>query len=242
MREFLLPGLSPEHRMSVESVVAILRRVHSLNAGHITADDAGLGARGSTSGSSAPSNPVSSGAENLTPVAQTLAGIHQARDASRRPGAMYEAVCKNFFGFQRQLNRQKMAMDRLLSGVFPRDDSSSPAAPIFQQSIQLQFPAGGVSGARFRCVNKTGSRKKVTFANESVRSEVAGVIDGASLAFQPSSMSLAADEAIVMQVTLDLTECVDLGTNPVEASADVVMDGETAMKLWISADVYTAPT
>jgi len=175
----------------------------------------------------------------LARLVQFLAAVHALSSNPRQPQqAGYELIVRRFTELQTQLRRQKLAIERLLGDAFATGDATTARTPVFQQTLHLQAARGGVASGRLRCVNRNEQLAVVEFAAGPVLGDRSGRVENARLEVTPQRTRLAPGAAATLTATVVLSDCAALPDDVLDASADILMDGEVALRLWVSVELH----
>ena len=240
----MLQLLSLLQRVPVETAVSLLKGMNEQRA-------AAQGSDGE-SGTAAPGAGIASGQApfigilpsqlaarpELTQLVHLLMSIHALSGHQQPRPAAYEQIFRRFTEFQTQLRRQKLAVERLIGHAFTSTEAATALAPAFQQTIHLQARRGAAASGRFRCVNRKSHPVTVEFEPGAVLGDRTGSIDAALLEISPARCSLAPNASTTLTALLDLSACAELADDHVDAGADILMDNEVALKLWISVELH----
>jgi hypothetical protein len=169
-------------------------------------------------------------------VAALLAWPHASTNA---PGAelSYDALSRRVLDFQAQARRQKLALERLLGQAFAADNSAGTLVPTFQQTLYLQCPRDGRSAGRFRCVNRTARAASFEVKCEPMIGKASGRLPGAQAVVEPSTGTVGPGESMTLQAIVDFSRCGPIDDDEVGAAAEVRLDGDCVLKLWIAVEL-----
>jgi len=177
---------------------------------------------------------------DFTAIVEALRSIHAGFQSNRRP---YEEIHQTFHELEARLKDHLVALDRVLGHRAKPEKPTKAVLHALQQTIFLQCSRSGKTAGRFRCVNRTGKPAYVDFRTRSYGDVAA--ISGATLAFEPSVQNLAPDEAAIFRAVVDLSNCPqtpdetpELGANVYLMGADIHLNGELTLKLFISIEIY----
>jgi hypothetical protein len=87
-------------------------------------------------------------------------------------------------------------------------------------------------------VNRTGRSARLRATTDHVIGDVSGRVDDAVLVIEPAERSLAADQSVTMSATIDLTRCTASDDRRLDAAANIWLDDDVALRLWITVEVY----
>jgi hypothetical protein len=99
----------------------------------------------------------------------------------------------------------------------------------------VQSASRGKTAARFRVVNRTG---KCSFVNFRPRFAAESGMPEAALTFEPNSLHLEAGQATICKAVIDLSRCPDSANKALEMGADIYLNTELTLKLFICVEVY----
>lgn len=179
---------------------------------------------------------------DVSNVVRLLTAVHSATDPASLTGSeTYRRVRSRLRDFELGLRRQKSLVEQILSAASPESSSQAGAvtsvSAMFQQTLYLKCPLGGVSSGRFRCRNRSGERADVVVVPRPLLDQSGTPVREASLEVSPRKCDIAAGEELIVKVTLDLGDCRDLDNRTLEGSVDVLMEGRMGLKLWLEVEV-----
>ena len=226
---------------TIDALVVLLKTIHEQRPSDVAesrqrdaaaAPDAARQQQSSDSGRLS-ADGASTQAERFKRMVQSGGAIHDATGGNIPRTNAYEKTFQQFYAFQKQLTKQKAAMDHLLESAFNQPKAALPPAPVFQQTIYLQCPRHGGATGFFRCINRTSSCVSVSFS-EPLLVNGTNAEAAASITLDPRSAGLEPAEDTVFQVTADLSESWEITADRLLVLVDVLMDGELTAKLWVS--------
>ena len=192
-----------------------------------------------------PLGPLRPGPQAMTPdlsmLTQLLSTWYKTTDDNQGGShhRNYDQLHQKFRDFETQLRKQKHLVDKLLShGGATKEDAGATGPVGLQQTIFIQCPRGGRSGARFRVINRTSRSALVRARVSEFRGERSQPVDDAMLTFSPVDYTLESGEATIVSAMVDLTRCPEITTDEVHVAADVLLDDQPALKLWVNVEVY----
>jgi hypothetical protein len=174
-------------------------------------------------------------APDFKPIVEALKSFHTTLQSDA--GANYSQDYAEFEELASTLRKQSAAVDRRL-GVLDSPTRSKATLHAVQQTLFVQCANRGKTAARFRVVNRTG---KASFVNFRPRladiSSVTGVAELA-LNFEPTGLHLEPLQAAICKAVIDLSKCSHIPDQTLEMGADVYLNSELTLKLFLSVEVY----
>jgi hypothetical protein len=219
-------------RAPIESLVDMLRAMHERNV--LEGERPSSAPSASSEDAQPPSSAPAAHAAQFVAALLAWPGATQTGPAAE---LSYDALSKRVLDFQTQARRQKLALERLLGQAFVADDAAGTLVPTFQQTLYLQCPRDGRSAGRFRCVNRNARSARLEVTCESVIGKASGRLPAAQVLFEPATGLLAAGEAMTLQAIVDLTRCGAIDDDEVGAAAEIRLDGDCVLKLWIAVEL-----
>lgn len=177
-------------------------------------------------------------AHDFGPIVESLRRFHQAASGVD-DRISHKKIHQPLREIETKLREQATAVDRLLAF----SSSDRPFLHALQQTLFLQCPRGGKTAGRFRCVNRTGApalvdiraRRALAGADESCKSEPA-------VTFEPTNQRLEPEESATFCVIVDLAQCPNAGEKPIQICADIYLNSELTLKLFVCVEVYDSET
>jgi hypothetical protein len=168
---------------------------------------------------------------DFKPIVEALRCFHTA--FQKDVGTNHSQVYTEFEALESTLRKQSAAVDHRLGQSATSQTTSKAFLHAVQQTLFVQCASRGKTAARFRVVNRTGKSSFVNF-----RPHFATGLPEAVLAFQPNSLHLEAGQAATCKVVIDLSSCPDRANKAFEMGADIYLNTELTLKLFICVEVY----
>ena len=170
---------------------------------------------------------------DFKPIVEALRCFHTAfqKDA----GTKHNQVYSEFEALESTLRKQSAAVDRRLRQSATSQTTSKAFLHAVQQTLFVQCASRGKTAARFRVVNRTS---KSSFVNFHPRFAAESGMPEAVLTFEPNSLHLEAGQAAICKAVIDLSRCPDGANKELEMGADIYLNTELTLKLFICVEAY----
>jgi hypothetical protein len=170
---------------------------------------------------------------DFKPIVEALRSFHAASQKQMR--ANHDQVYSEFEALESTLRKQSAAVDRRLRQSATSQTTSKAFLHAVQQTLFVQCACRGKTAARFRIVNRTGKSSSVNFCP---RFTAESGMPEAALTFEPNSLYLEAGQAATCKAIIDLSRCPDSANKAFEMGAEIYLNTELTLKLFICVEVY----
>jgi hypothetical protein len=164
--------------------------------------------------------------------------LPQSSSLSQNPLAAGYARLREHFGeIERAARQHKESINREAERQRPAGATAARTA-FYQQTVYLQCEAGGRTAGRFRCINSSTERARVTSSLRSCTLNGDPLDAVPAITLCPGAFSLEPGAATIVAVEVDCTVCKALREGTIQTSVDLHMDDCLALKVWIEITLH----